>query len=55
MVEIVPYKKDMNFRGYDEVYEDPSIFEEIVQYLKPKLDGSWSILVLEPKLEFVQM
>lgn len=54
MVEIVPYKKDMNFRGYDEVYEDPSIFEEVVQYLKPKLDGSWNILVLEPKLEFVR-
>lgn len=54
MVEIVPYKRDMNFRGYDTVYEDYKVFEEVLPFLKPKLEGVWSILILEPKLEFVR-
>lgn len=54
MVKVVPYKRDMNFRGYDEVYEDYKTFEEVLPFLKPKLDGDWNILVLEPKLELVR-
>lgn len=54
MVDIVPYKRDMNFRGYDEVYESEDVFQEVLPFLKPKLEGSWNILILEPKLEFVR-
>lgn len=54
MVDVKQSRKDMNFTGYDKVYEDFKVFEEVLPFMKPKLEGRWSILVLEPPLDFVR-
>ena len=54
MVELKQYKKDMNYKGYDKVYEDAKVFEQVLPFMKPKLEGSWNILILEPDLEFIR-
>lgn len=54
MVEVKQMRKDMNYGGYDTVYEDYKVFEEVLPFLKPKLEGSWNIMILEPPLEFVR-
>lgn len=54
-VTIVPFKRDMNFRGFDEVYEDYSVLEEVLPFMRPKLEGAWNVMVLEPPLDFVRV
>lgn len=51
MVTVRPNKKDIDFDYFDYVFEDSKELEEVLPYLLPKLDGEWTVLLLEPKLE----
>lgn len=55
MVEVRKHQKDMDFGLYDTVWESAEDFKEVLPYLKPKLDGDWNLLIIEPKLDFVRL
>lgn len=54
MVEVRQYRKGMSYKGYDNVYEDSKEFESVLPYMMPRIEGEWSILILEPKMDFVR-
>lgn len=54
MVDVKQYRKDMNYQGYDKVYESSEEFEEVLPFMGPRLEGAWNILILEPNLAFVR-
>lgn len=54
MIELRQHKRDMDFTSYDYIFEDSKKFEEVLPYLTPKLDGTWSVLLIEPKLAVVR-
>lgn len=54
MVEVKQLRKDMNYQGYDTVYDDENAFQEVLPFLKPKLEGDWNLMALEPGLDFVR-
>lgn len=54
MVEIRPFKKDINYQAYNYVYEDVKTFKEVLPYMKPMLEGVWNVLLLEPDLDYVK-
>lgn len=54
MVELRQHRKDMDFSIYDYVFEDVDKFEKVLPYLLPKLEGSWKLLLVEPKMEHIR-
>lgn len=54
MVEVKQYRKDMNYQGYDKVYESSDEFETVLPFMGPRLEGAWNVLILEPSLQFVR-
>lgn len=54
MIELRQHRKDMDFSIYDYVFEDIKKFESLLPYLLPKLEGSWDILLVEPKLSYIR-
>lgn len=54
MVELRQHRKDMDFSSFDYVFEDVSKFEKVLPYLRPKLEGEWKLLLVEPKMEHIR-
>lgn len=54
MVTIRQHNKSIDFSVYDYVFEDAEKFLSILPFMTPKIEGDWSIIVIEPKLPFVR-
>lgn len=54
MIELRKRQKDLDLSGFDYVFEDAESFEDVLPYLLPKLEGKWSIILLDPKLQAVR-
>jgi hypothetical protein len=55
MLEIKKSKKGVDFDTYDYVCEDVQKFYELLPFLLPKIEGRWSVMLIEPKLQDIRV
>lgn len=54
MIELRQHRKDMDFSAYDYIFDDITKFETALPFLYPKLEGSWDIMLVEPRLSNIR-
>lgn len=54
MVTIKKLSRDTPFNRFDYVFEDEKRFDKLLPYLYPKLEDTWSVAIIEPKMPYIR-
>ena len=54
MVRYEIYTKDTRIKNVDYLFEKMNKFDAIINYLKPKIEGTWEIALMDPPIQYLR-